>query len=154
LARHYAPFFRHSNNYSCLYQCSDGLQVKRVPSINMYTFFHVCMLLAVADNISRNRRVPRSSFVTFLVQAKELHQKGFQPCYQGPSSHTHYLSKHLPFLFSFCFLSAYISVSYVPSFFSELLCCPWCWRVQVSLVGGGAYITSRYLPTCHCSAVA
>jgi hypothetical protein len=75
LARHYAPFFRLSNNYLCLYQCFADLQVKRVPSINMYTFFHVCMLLAVVDYIPRTRRVPRSSFVTFLVQAKELHIK-------------------------------------------------------------------------------
>jgi len=79
LARYYAPFFCLCNNicrflhtllqnYLCLYQCSADLRVKRVSSINMYTFFHVCMLLAVADYLPRTCRVPRSSFVTFLVQ--------------------------------------------------------------------------------------
>jgi hypothetical protein len=76
LARHYAPFFRLSNNYLCLYQCSADLQLKRVPSINMFTSFHVFMLLAVADYLPRTRRVPRFSFVTFLVQPKELHKRG------------------------------------------------------------------------------
>jgi len=76
LARHYAPFFRLSNNYLCLCQCSADLQVKRVTSINMYTFFRVCMLQTVADYLPRTCRVPRSSFVTFLVQAKELHKRG------------------------------------------------------------------------------
>jgi len=52
LARYYAPFrlcnntcrFLHTllKNYSCLYQCSADLQVKRVSSINMYTFMCVC----------------------------------------------------------------------------------------------------------------
>ena len=34
------------------------------------------MLLAVADYLPRTCRVQRSSFVTFLVQAKELHKRG------------------------------------------------------------------------------
>jgi len=34
------------------------------------------MLLAVADYLPWTCRVPRSSFVTFLVQAKELHKRG------------------------------------------------------------------------------
>jgi hypothetical protein len=108
----------------------------------MYTFFYVCMLLAVADYIPRTCSVPRSSFVSFLVQAKELHQKEFQPCYQGPSSHIHSLFEHLPFLFSFFFLSGCISFYYVPSSFAELLCCPRCWSVQHSLVGGGGGLTA------------
>jgi hypothetical protein len=57
LARHCAPFFRLTN---------------------IYTFFYVCMLLAVADYVRRPCCIPRSSFVTYLVQAKELH-KGFDP---------------------------------------------------------------------------
>jgi hypothetical protein len=76
LARHYATFFRLSNNYLCLYQSSADLPVKTVPSINMYTFFHVCILLAVADYIPRTRCVPRSSFVHFPFAGKEAVSKG------------------------------------------------------------------------------
>jgi hypothetical protein len=52
-----------------------------------------------------------------------------------PSSPIHPLLKHLPFLLSFRFHLVCISVSNVSSYFGELLCCPRCWRVQLSLVG-------------------
>jgi hypothetical protein len=96
------------------------------------------MLLAVAGGyLRRTCCIPRSSFVTFLVQAKDLHKRvpallpGGLPVTNTPCF------KHLSLLFSFCFLLGCISVSYVSSSFGELLCCPRCWRVQLFLVGGG-----------------
>ena len=51
------------------------------------------MLIAVADYLPRTCRVPRSSFVTFLVQAKELHKGGFSLATRGlPVTYTSYLN--------------------------------------------------------------
>jgi len=113
LARHYAPFFRLSNKYLCLHQCSADLQVKRVSSINMYNIFHVCMLLADADYLPRTCRVPGFSFVTFLVQAKELLKRGsslatrglpvtYTPCLKTFHSYFRFVSSRGALVFPMC----------------------------------------------------
>jgi hypothetical protein len=124
-----AVFTQFTYNYSCLYQYSADLSVKRVSFLTMHTFFQ-CVSATSCCLLPSSVLLHSTLFLChFLCPGIGAAYKGSSLATRGPSYPIHPLLKHLSFLFSFCFLLGCISVSYVLSSFGELLCRPPCWCV-------------------------